>query len=181
MTFFGFPKVKWLHLTVEVDKCVRVHVKFSHDLTYQKLLKSVKFDSYSKNKKVDVFGTQGTYTGRCYSKGSFSPHRRRWRIISFYSLSGAKCTIRPTRDCLPISIGSSVFADHTGVPNRLQAQTTWRHDLRSNSPHFMLRLRRGLTIWQLWPVRRVTVVCDQTVNENNCQCSILALSKEAVT
>jgi len=23
MTFFGFPKVKWLHLTVEVDKCVK--------------------------------------------------------------------------------------------------------------------------------------------------------------
>ena len=33
--------------------------KFSQDLTYQKLLKSVNFDSYSNNKKVDVFGTQG--------------------------------------------------------------------------------------------------------------------------
>ena len=31
----GFPKVKWLHLTGEVDKSVRFHVKFSADLTYQ--------------------------------------------------------------------------------------------------------------------------------------------------
>ena len=34
--FFGFPKVKWLHLTDEVDK-------FSQDLTYQNILKSVNF------------------------------------------------------------------------------------------------------------------------------------------
>jgi len=54
--FFGFPKVKWLHLTGEVDKSVRVHVKFSPDLTYQKVLKSVNFDRViQKNKKVDVF------------------------------------------------------------------------------------------------------------------------------
>jgi len=40
-----FPKVKWLHvyLTGEVDKSVSVYVKFSQDLTYQKLLKSVNF------------------------------------------------------------------------------------------------------------------------------------------
>jgi len=25
--FLGFPKVKWLHLTCEVDKSVRFHVK----------------------------------------------------------------------------------------------------------------------------------------------------------
>ena len=31
--FFGFPKVKWLHLTSEMDKSVRFHVKFSEDLT----------------------------------------------------------------------------------------------------------------------------------------------------
>ena len=33
---FEFPKVKWLHLTGEVDKYVRFHdrhVKFSQDLT----------------------------------------------------------------------------------------------------------------------------------------------------
>jgi len=48
--------VKWLHLTGEVDKSVRVHVKFSPDLTYQKVLKSVNFDRViQKNKKVDVF------------------------------------------------------------------------------------------------------------------------------
>ena len=28
---FGFPKVQWLHLTGEVDKCVTFHVKFSWD------------------------------------------------------------------------------------------------------------------------------------------------------
>jgi len=35
--FFGFPKVKWLHVTGEMD------VKFSQDLTFPKLLKSVNF------------------------------------------------------------------------------------------------------------------------------------------
>jgi len=33
--FFGFPKVKWLHLIDEVDKSLRFHVKFSHDLSFQ--------------------------------------------------------------------------------------------------------------------------------------------------
>jgi len=41
--FFGFPKVKLLHLRSEVDKSVRFHVKFSQDLTCQKLSKLVKF------------------------------------------------------------------------------------------------------------------------------------------
>ena len=41
--FFGFPKIKWLHLTGEVDKSVRFRVKFSQHLTYQKSLKSVNF------------------------------------------------------------------------------------------------------------------------------------------
>jgi len=27
--FFGFPKVKWLHLIVEMDKSVTFYVKFS--------------------------------------------------------------------------------------------------------------------------------------------------------
>jgi len=35
MTFLGFPKVKWLRVTSEVDKSVRFHVKFSQDLTNQ--------------------------------------------------------------------------------------------------------------------------------------------------
>jgi len=60
--FFGFLKVKWLHLTGKVHKSVRFHVKFSQDLRYQKsLIKSVNFwQSYSKNKKVDVFLGGGT-------------------------------------------------------------------------------------------------------------------------
>ena len=43
MTFFGFFKVKWLHLSGKVGKAVRVHVNFSQDLMNQKLLKSVNF------------------------------------------------------------------------------------------------------------------------------------------
>ena len=43
MTFFRFPKVKWLHLTGEVDKSVTFHVKSSQNLTCQKSLKSVNF------------------------------------------------------------------------------------------------------------------------------------------
>ena len=39
---FGFPKVKWLHLTSEGDKSVSYSCRISRDLTYQKLLKSVK-------------------------------------------------------------------------------------------------------------------------------------------
>jgi len=42
--FLGFRKVKWLHLTVEVEKSVRCLCEiFSEDLTYQKSLKSVNF------------------------------------------------------------------------------------------------------------------------------------------
>ena len=44
MTFFGFPKVKWLHLTADVDKSVRYRVNFSRDLACQKSSKSVFFD-----------------------------------------------------------------------------------------------------------------------------------------
>jgi len=43
MTFFGFPKVKWLQYTGEVGKCTIFGVKFSQDLTHQKSLKSVNF------------------------------------------------------------------------------------------------------------------------------------------
>ena len=59
MIFFGFPKVKWLQYTGEVGKCITIDVKLSQDLTHQKSLKSVNFwQSYLKNKKVDIFGTQ---------------------------------------------------------------------------------------------------------------------------
>ena len=64
MTFFGFAKVKWLHLTGEVDKAVRFSCKIFTGFNVQKSLKSVNFwQSYSTNEKVDFFGggTQGTY------------------------------------------------------------------------------------------------------------------------
>jgi len=41
--FFGFLKVKWLHLTDDVEKSVTFRVEFSHKLTFQKSLKSVNF------------------------------------------------------------------------------------------------------------------------------------------
>ena len=40
--FFGFHKLKWLHLTGELDKSV-TFVKFSQDLTCRKSLKSDNF------------------------------------------------------------------------------------------------------------------------------------------
>ena len=39
--FFGFPKVKWLHLKGEVDKAFMS--KFYQDLTYQKVLNGLIF------------------------------------------------------------------------------------------------------------------------------------------
>jgi len=59
-------KLKWLHLTGEVDKSVRcscqtfsTHVKLSPDLTHQNLLKSVNFwQSYSQIKRWTFFGTR---------------------------------------------------------------------------------------------------------------------------
>jgi len=58
--FFGFPKAKWLQYTGGVGKCTTADVKFSQDLACQKSLQWVNFwQSYSKNKKVDVYlGTQ---------------------------------------------------------------------------------------------------------------------------
>ena len=45
MTFFGLFKVKWLHLTGEMDKSVRFSNQFFFQkLTYQKSLKSLSFD-----------------------------------------------------------------------------------------------------------------------------------------
>jgi len=38
MTFFGFPEVKWLHATGEVDESVRCSRQISQDLTCQKSL-----------------------------------------------------------------------------------------------------------------------------------------------
>ena len=55
--FFGFAKVKWLHLTGEVDKAVRFSCKIFTGFNVQKSLKSVNFwQSYSTNEKVDFLG-----------------------------------------------------------------------------------------------------------------------------
>ena len=56
MSFFGFPKVKWLQYKVRWASVQAIDVKFSQDLIYQKSLKSLSFwQSYLKNKKVDGF------------------------------------------------------------------------------------------------------------------------------
>jgi len=41
--FSGFPKVKWLQYKVRWANVPAIDVKFSHDLTQQKSLKSVNF------------------------------------------------------------------------------------------------------------------------------------------
>ena len=43
MTFFGFPKVKWLQYEVRWTNVQAIDVKFSQDLTRQKSLKSTNF------------------------------------------------------------------------------------------------------------------------------------------
>ena len=55
--FIGFPKVKWLQYTSKVGKCMQViDVNFFRISYTKKSLKSVNFwQSYFKNKKVDVF------------------------------------------------------------------------------------------------------------------------------
>jgi len=61
--FFGFPKVKWLHLTGEVDKSVRyIHVKFSQDFTYQNYFNQLIFDrDIQKIKSGRFFLGHGTH------------------------------------------------------------------------------------------------------------------------
>ena len=57
--FFEFPKVKWLHLTGEMDKSVTC-VKFTQDLTCQKSLKSVNF--FLDTVYVILYGMPSSYT-----------------------------------------------------------------------------------------------------------------------
>jgi len=40
---FGFPKVKWIHLTGEMDKSVRFSCEIFSGFSVTKLLKSVNF------------------------------------------------------------------------------------------------------------------------------------------
>ena len=60
--FFGYPKLKWLQLTGEVDKSVRSSCQIFSWFNVPKLIKSVNFwQNYSKNKEIDVFsGIQRT-------------------------------------------------------------------------------------------------------------------------
>ena len=54
---FGFPKVKWLQYTGEVGKCTSYWCQIFSGFNTQKIIKIVTFwQSYLKNKKVEVFG-----------------------------------------------------------------------------------------------------------------------------
>jgi len=55
---FGFPKVKWLLLTAEVDISVRFLCQIFSGFNVPKKLKSVNFFKVIKKLKVDVLGTQ---------------------------------------------------------------------------------------------------------------------------
>ena len=56
---FGFPKVKFRHLTGEVDTSFKVLCQIFSGFNIPKIIKIVNFwQSYSKNKQVDVLGTQ---------------------------------------------------------------------------------------------------------------------------
>jgi len=62
--FFGFPKVKWLHLTGEVDKSVRCSCQILSGFNIPKIIKIGQFLTViQKNKKVGVFHDTG-----CISK-----------------------------------------------------------------------------------------------------------------
>jgi len=43
MTFFEFPKEKWLHLTGEVDKSVRLSYQIFSGFSISKIIKTVNF------------------------------------------------------------------------------------------------------------------------------------------
>ena len=67
---FGFPRVKWLHLTGEVGKSVRCSCQIFSGFNIPKIIKIGYFLTgfYSKNKNVDVLGTHGSFTGLCCSR-----------------------------------------------------------------------------------------------------------------
>ena len=58
--FFGFPKVKWLHLTGDVDKSVRFLCQIFSGFNMPTITKLSKFltELFKKNKRWAFFGTQ---------------------------------------------------------------------------------------------------------------------------
>jgi len=68
--FFGFPKVKWLHLTGEMDKSVRLSCEIFSRFNTPKIIKISEFlTKLFKNKKVYAFWDTG-YSGK-YIVASF--------------------------------------------------------------------------------------------------------------
>jgi len=60
--FFGFPKVKWLHLTGEVQKSVTCSCQVFSGFNVPKMLKSVNFERVIQKKLKDGrFGDTGYY------------------------------------------------------------------------------------------------------------------------
>ena len=86
MSFFGFPKVKWLRLTGEVDRCVRFSCQIFSGC---QSLKSVNFwQTYSKKVKVGRFGDSVYYwwTARVFVKCLNSSVTRVATMHSWYAV-----------------------------------------------------------------------------------------------
>jgi len=97
---FAFSKVKWLLLTGQVEKSVRFSCQIFSGFNILKLLKSVNFwQSYSKNKKVDIFGDKGyicTYIVIFGTAGlqEEQPACKNWVMRCWCRyLSGARCRL----------------------------------------------------------------------------------------
>ena len=75
--FFGFPKIKWLHLTGEVVKSVRFSCRIFSRFNIPKIIKIGQFlTELFKNKKVDVFWGHRIYAlldDNLISRYSFIP------------------------------------------------------------------------------------------------------------
>ena len=61
MTFFGFPKVKWLHLRGEVDKSVKCSCQVFLGFNIPKIIKMGQFltELFKKIKRWTYFGDAG--------------------------------------------------------------------------------------------------------------------------
>ena len=94
--FFGFPKVKWLHLTGENDIPVTIHAKFYQGLTCQKSLKWANFrQRYSKNKRWTFFsGTRCTCRSQAWCSTARLLHGRP-RLLLFYLYLFLTIPVRP--------------------------------------------------------------------------------------
>jgi len=67
MTFYGFPKVKWLQYTDKVGKCTRYWCQIFSAFSTAKLLKSVNFWQLFEKEKGGLFLGHSVYNCIIYS------------------------------------------------------------------------------------------------------------------